>query len=77
MGPLHEDQYIFFIIPRSVLLRIRNISEHIVEEIKTHILCSVPFYENPAVLWDNVEKCSRARQATDENMALAHFMPDT
>ena len=50
---------------------------NVVEEIKTHILCSGPFYENPAVLWDNVEKYSRARQTTDDNMALAHFMPHT
>jgi hypothetical protein len=26
------------------------------------------FFENLAILWDNVEKCSRARQATDENI---------
>jgi len=50
---------------------------NVVQEIKTHILCSVPFYENPVVLWDNVEKYSRARQATDDNMAPAHCMPDT
>jgi len=27
MGTLHEDQYTFFIISRSVLLRMRNVSE--------------------------------------------------
>jgi hypothetical protein len=34
------------IIYRSVLLRMRNISDKIVEKIKTHILCSVIFSEN-------------------------------
>ena len=50
---------------------------NVVEEIKTHILFSVPSYENPAVLWDNVEKYSKARQATNNNTAFGHFMPDT
>jgi len=27
MGTLHEDQYIFMIIPPSVLLRIKNVSD--------------------------------------------------
>ena len=31
----------FFIVSRSVLLRMRNVSEKIVEKIKTHILCSM------------------------------------
>jgi len=38
-----------------------------VEKIKTHILCSVTFFENLAVPWDNVEKYGTTRQATDEN----------
>jgi hypothetical protein len=35
---LHEDQNTFLIISRSVLLRIRNISDKFVEEIKRHFL---------------------------------------
>ena len=38
-----------FIISRSDLLRIGNVSNKIVEKIKTHILRSVTFFENPAV----------------------------
>jgi len=38
---LHKDQYTFMIIPRSVLLRIRNISDKIVQKIKIHILYSI------------------------------------
>jgi len=41
MGSLLEDQSKFFITFRSVLLRMRNISDKVIEKIKTHILCSV------------------------------------
>ena len=42
-GTLHEDKYTFFIIARSVLLRMRNVSHKIVEKIKTHSLYSIIF----------------------------------
>jgi len=34
-----------------------------VEEIKTRIVCSVicNFFQNSCCLWDNVERCGRAR----------------
>jgi len=41
MGALHADKYTFLIISCSVLLRMRNVSDKIVEKIKTHILCSI------------------------------------
>ena len=44
----------------------------VVEKIKTHILCSVTFFRKSYRLWDNVEKCGRAGQSTDDNMAHAH-----
>jgi len=48
-GTLHEDQYTVFIISHSVL-GMRNVSDKFVEKIKTHILCSTPFFvENRAV----------------------------
>jgi len=40
---LHEDQYTFFIISRSFLLRMRNVSKFM-HEIKTYIFCSVTFF---------------------------------
>ena len=43
-------------------------------KIKTHILCSVAFFWKSRRLWDNVEKCGRAGQATDENTENAHCM---
>jgi len=49
----------------------------VVEKIKTHILGSVTFFRKSCRLWDNVEKYSRAGQATDDNMAHAHCMLDT
>ena len=48
-GILLEDQNTFFIISRSVLLQMRNVS--VVEEIKTRVISPVNFFfsENPAV----------------------------
>jgi hypothetical protein len=34
------------------------------------------FPESRAVVWENVEKYGKARQATDENMAHALFISD-
>jgi hypothetical protein len=50
-----------------IFLRMRNISDKIAEKIKTHILCSITFPQKQCHLWDNVEKYSTARQATDDN----------
>ena len=36
-----------------------------------------PFSQKSYRLWDNVDKYRRAGQATDENMAHAHYMLDT
>jgi len=41
---LHEDQYTFFSISRSVLLIMRNVSNKRWREIKRHILFSVTFF---------------------------------
>jgi len=45
-----------------------------VEEIKTHILCLVPFFRKSRRLWVNVEKYGRAGQTTDDKMAHAQFI---
>jgi hypothetical protein len=44
-GILRGDQFTFFILFRSFLLRIRNVSDTIVGTIKTNILCSVTVSE--------------------------------
>jgi hypothetical protein len=50
MVTLREAQYTFFIISRSVLLRMSNVSESRAEEIKTRISCSINFFlENRTV----------------------------
>ena len=48
-----------------------------VDEIKTHILCSITFFRQSCRLWENVEKYGRAGQATDDNMTYSHCMLDT
>jgi hypothetical protein len=45
-----------------------------VDKVKTHILCSLNFFQKSCRLWDNVEKYGKARQPTDDNMAHAFCM---
>lgn len=55
MGTLHEDLRTFIIISRRILLRIRGISDKLVQNIKIHILGSVIFFESRAV-YDIIRK---------------------
>jgi hypothetical protein len=77
MGTLHEDRYTFLIISRSFLVRIGNVSDKFVENIKTRILFSITIFKNRDVFWDNVEKYREAWQATDDNMAHAYCKLDS
>jgi len=74
VATLHEDQYTFFIVSRSVLLRMRNVSDKRCRE-KNHILCYKAFF--PKIARENVEKYSRAGHTTGDNMAHTHCMLDT
>jgi HKD family nuclease len=79
MGTLHEDRYTIFITSRSVLLRMRNVSEIVVEKIKTHILCSITFFfsENCAfyeIMWKNSAQLGRP-QTTIWRMRTACWIP--
>jgi hypothetical protein len=47
-----------------------------VEEIKTHILCSVAWFRKPDLLSDNVEIYGRVGQGKDDNMVHSHSMLD-
>jgi len=47
-----------------------------VEEIKTHVLCSMLFFRKSCRLRNNLENFCSARQATD-SMVHAHCMLDT
>jgi hypothetical protein len=55
MGTLHEDVFTFMTISRWILLRVRNVLDKVIENIKTHILYSITFYQQSCCLWDNVE----------------------
>ena len=66
MNTTHEDQYTFLIRSRSVLLTMRKISDTVVQNIKTPILCSVIFYfENRVlyeILWKNILQSDKPRK---------------
>jgi hypothetical protein len=53
---------------RWILLRMKNISEKVIEKIKTHILCSITFFRKSRRLCDSVEKYGRAKQVRDDNV---------
>jgi hypothetical protein len=57
-----------FMISRRILLRMRNVSDEIVDKIKTHVLCSVSCFRKSCRLWDNVEKYGKSGQSTDDNI---------
>jgi hypothetical protein len=66
---LHEEQYTFLIAPRSVLLRMRNITDKICrEDQNTHFIFNNFFPRKSWRVWENVEKCWRAILATDKNI---------
>jgi hypothetical protein len=63
------------IISRSVLLRMRNISEKSCRENQnTHFVFNNIFFRQTCRLWNNLEIFCRAGQAIDEKMANLHFM---
>jgi hypothetical protein len=65
---LREDVSTFMKISRWIIFRIRNILGKIVQKIRAHILCSLPFFQKSCQFWDNVEKYGGAREATDDNV---------
>jgi hypothetical protein len=66
-----------FIISRSFLLRMRNVSKRICrEDQNTHIVFSSYFSRKSYNLLDNVGKYCRAEQATVDNMAPANCVLD-
>jgi hypothetical protein len=65
-----------FIISRSVLLRMKNVSDERCREKWNAFFRFNNFCRKSCRLWDNVERYCRAEQATDYNMAHAHCMLD-
>jgi hypothetical protein len=68
--PIH----IFLIISRSFLLIIRNISDNVIEKIKTHLMFKNFFFENREKKWKNMEEPDRA-QLTIWRMRIACWIP--
>ena len=54
-----------------------NVSEKVVEKIKTHSLYLTTLFRKSCRLWDNLEKYCWAGHATDDSMAHEHFMLNT
>jgi len=74
--------YIYFLITSSsVLLRMGNVSDKVVEKIKTNVLCSITYFplENCAVykiMWKNMEWTDRP-QMSIWCMRFAFWIPKT
>ena len=69
------SSYIYIMIPRSVLIKMRNVSDKRYRENQnTDFMLALFFFRKSCRLWDDVEKYSRAGQATDDNMAHTHCM---
>ena len=69
MGTLHAALYTLLIVSRSIFLRTRNVSDQSCRENQnTHFILNNFLSRKPCSFWDNVEKCSRAGEATDDNI---------
>jgi len=76
-GTLLEDQYTFFIVYCLFLLRMRFVSDKRFRENQNiHFMFDNVFLTSRR-LSDKLEKYSTAGQATDDNMANAHYVLDT
>ena len=77
-GTLHEDQYIFLIISRSVLLRMKNVSNKSCRENQnTHLTPNNFFFENFTVYeikWENITDPDRPRMTTG-SIRIACWIP--
>jgi hypothetical protein len=71
-GTLHEDQYAFLIISRSVHPKNEKRCNKVVEKIKTHILCSITFSNHAVyeIIWNNMVQPGRP-QITIWRMRIA------
>jgi hypothetical protein len=65
----HGNQYTFMIISRPFLLRMRNVSDKILEKIKTHLyfMFNKIFFSENRVVYE-IMRNNRAGQATDNNI---------
>jgi hypothetical protein len=74
MGTLHEEIGTFMTGFCWILLTMRNVSDNIVQVVKTHILCQITFFRILCHLSENVQKYGTAWQTTDDNkIRCVHF----
>ena len=74
-GTVHEDRYKFLVVSRSVLPRMRKVTNKVLEKTEVQNICSTNFFffRKLCRVWDNVEKYGRG---TDHNMTHAHYILD-
>ena len=77
-GTIRADQYTFLIISRSILLRMRNVSDKSCREYQnTHFVSSSSFLDNGTVyeiMWKNTIESER-QQMTIRRMRIACWIP--
>jgi len=69
-GTLHTDQH-SSVISRSVLLRMKKVSDKFVVDIKTHILCSITFFKKNRAVYEIMWKNTVWPQRTLWRMRIA------
>jgi hypothetical protein len=70
-GTLHEDEFTFFIISRSFLLRMRNISDKVCRQGQNTHFRFINVFRKSRRLWHNVENYCRVWQDTRQYGACA------
>jgi hypothetical protein len=68
-GTLHEDVFTFITIYRWILLSTRNVSNKSCSKNQNTYFTFNNFFLQSCRLWENVEKCGRAREAAHDNLA--------
>jgi hypothetical protein len=76
-GILRADHYAFMIISRSVLLKMRNISDELCRQTQNTDICSITFSENIAInviKWKNIVVLGRPHMRI-WRMRIAYWVP--
>ena len=58
----------FLSLSRWIRIKWETCQTKVAKEIKKLILCSITFSQISCLLWDNVEKCGKAREVKDDNI---------
>ena len=76
MGTSRDDVFTFMTISRRILPRFKNFLDKVAKKTKHTFYIQKHFTRKPYSLWDNVEKCGGATEATQEYTAHESFMLD-